>query len=153
MCCKGENCSVKLSFQLGYMWVCVSLGTCICPWTPALFSLFQHNLSWIIKFRPLRLILCSPEKFLSIICLCMKLPYEERMPWSARSAFQWYLDFCVSFNKGCESSHEMDLLSVWGIKIKFLSLDWGEFVSLNDMVGNLLVTSNFLWWPSALTNS
>ena len=39
----------------------------------------------------------------------------------------------------------MDLLSVWGIKIKFLSLDWGEFVSLNDTVGNLLVTSNFLW--------
>ena len=39
----------------------------------------------------------------------------------------------------------MDLLSVWGLKIKFLSLDWGEFVSLNDMVGNLLVTSNFLW--------
>ena len=94
----------------------VSLGTCICPWTPALFSLFQHNLSWIIKFRPLRLIPCSPEKFLSIIYLCMKLPYE-RMPWSARSAFQWYLDFCVSFNKGCESSHEMDLLSVRGIKI------------------------------------
>ena len=26
MCCKGENCSVKLFFQLGYMCVYV------CPW-------------------------------------------------------------------------------------------------------------------------
>lgn len=77
MCCKGENCSVKVFFQLGYM--CVSSGVCFCPWTPALFSLFWHNLSWIIKFTLLLLIPCSPEKFLPIIGICMKLPYEERM--------------------------------------------------------------------------